>query len=106
MPPYPWILTEPGRHDPDTEEEAIKPIRGIRDVSPRLEKEEGHSPTDPPIELPHQEGHASNVDKWATSPETVQGRRRRKASTLLIIMTTTSRSIFHPPPYQEITWLQ
>src|SRR5258707_9010478 len=106
MPPYPWTLTEPGRHDQDTEEEAIKPTRGIRDVSPHLEKEEGHSPTDPPIEVLHQEGHASSVDKWATLPETVQGRRRRKASILSIITTTTSRSIFHPPLYQETTWPQ
>src|SRR5258708_31559185 len=103
MPPYQWTSIGPGQHDKDIKEEAIKPTRGIRDVSPHSEKEEGHNPTDPPIEIPHQGEHALNVGKWATLPETVQGRKRRKASTLSTTMITTSRSTFHPPPCHETT---
>src|SRR5258708_17589479 len=103
MPPYQWTLTGLGRHDKDIEGEAIKPIKGIRDMSLRSEKEEGHSPIDPLIEILHQEEHALNADKWATLPGIVQGRKRKKASTSSTITITMSRSTFHPPPCHETT---
>src|SRR5258708_24955659 len=101
MPPCQWTSTEPERHDKDIEEGAIKPTRAIKDVSLHSEKEEGHSPTDPPTKIPHQGEHVSNADKWATLPETVQGRKRRRASTSSTTMTTMSQSTSHRPLYCE-----
>src|SRR5258708_39946786 len=102
-PPYQWTSIETERHDKDIGEEAIKPTKDIKDVSPHSEKEEDHKPTNPPTEIPHQEEHASSADKWDTLPEIAQGGRRRKASISSTTMITTSRSIFHQPPYRETT---
>src|SRR5258708_39579681 len=101
MPPCQWTSTGPGRHDKDIEEGAIKPTKAIKDVSLHSEKEEDHSLTDPPTEIPRQEEHVSNADKWVTLPETVQGRKRRKASTSSTTMITMSRSTFHQPLCHE-----
>src|SRR5258707_14558768 len=103
-PLYQWTSVEPGPHNKDTEEEAIKPTKGIRDVSPHLEKEEDRNLIDPLTEIPHQEEHASSVGKWGTLPETAPGGRRRKASTSSTITNTTNRSTSHRPPCREIVW--
>src|SRR5258707_1277283 len=105
MPPSQWTLIEPGRHDRDTEEGATRPTKDTRDVSLHLENEEVHKPIDPPTETLHREGHASNVDKWATSLETARGGRNRKESTLSTTMTK-SRSISRLLLYHETMWLQ
>src|SRR5713226_9281444 len=104
MPPYQWTSTEPERHDKDTKEGATRPIKATKDASPHLEKEEAHNPTDPPTETLHPEGHVSNVDRWAISPETAQGGRSRKRSTSSTT-TTMNRSTSHLLPCHETMWL-
>src|SRR5216684_3070738 len=103
MPLYQWTLIGPEQRGKDTEEGATKAIKGTRDASLHLENEEAHNPTDPPTETLHHEGHASNVDRWATSQETALGRRNRRESTLSTT-TTTSQSTSRPPPYPETMW--
>src|SRR5258707_2431719 len=103
MPLYRWTLIEPERHDKDTEGEAIKPTRGIKDASPHLEKEEDRNHTDLLTETPHQEEHASSVGRWGTMPEIAQGSRRRRALTSSTMMTVTNQSTSHRPPYQGKT---
>src|SRR5258708_8737675 len=103
MPPGQWTSTGPGQHDKDIEEGAIKPTKAIKDVSLHSEKEGGHNLIGPPTEIPHQEEHVLNADKWVTLPETVQGRKRKKASTSLTTVITISRSTFHRPLCHETT---
>src|SRR5258708_37422972 len=103
MPPSQWTLIEPGRHDRDTEEGATRPTKDTRAGLPHLENEEAHNPIDPPTETLHQEGHASNVDKWATSLETARGGRNRKESPLSPTLMK-SRQISNPLLYHEPMW--
>src|SRR5258707_14884159 len=103
MHPYQWILIEPERQDKDIEEGVIKPIKGTKDASLHSENEEVRNHIVLLTGALRQEEHASNADKWVTSPETAQGGRSRKKSTLST-MTTTSRSTSQPPPYHETMW--
>src|SRR5713226_5018233 len=103
MPWYQWILIETGCRDRGIEGEAIKPTKDTRDASPHLGNQEVHNPIDLPTEIPHQEEHASNVDKWATTPEIAQGRRSKKGSTLSTTMIT-SRFRSSPLLCHEIMW--
>src|SRR5260370_5188397 len=103
MPPDQWASKEPGRDDKDIGEGGIKPTKDTKDASPHSEKEEDHNPTDPPTEIPRQEEHVSNADKWDISPEIAQRGRRRKASISSTTMITINQSTFHQPPYQATT---
>src|SRR5258708_34525017 len=105
MPPYQWTSIETECHDKGIEEEAIKPTRGTKDASPHLENQEVHNPIDLPTKTPHQEEHASNVDKWATMPEIAQERRSKKGSTSST-MTMTSQFRSRPLLCHEIKWPQ
>src|SRR5258708_35673076 len=89
MPPYQWTSIETGCRDKGTEEEAIKPTKDTKGVSPHSENQEAHNLIDPPIETLHQEGHASSVDKWVTTLETVQGRRNKNESISSTMMITS-----------------
>src|SRR5258707_8261615 len=89
MPPYQWISIETECRDKGIEGEAIKPTRDTKDVSPHLGNQEAHNLIDPPIETLHQEAHASNVDRWATTQETARGRRSKKG---LTSSTTTMKN--------------
>src|SRR5258708_26232441 len=89
MAPYQWTSIETGCRDKGIEEEAIKPTKDNRDASLHLENQEVHNPIDLPTEIPHQEGHASNVDKWATMPEIAQERRSKRGSTSSTTMITS-----------------
>src|SRR5258707_11573921 len=100
MPLYQWILIGPGRRDKGTKEEAIRPTKDTRDTSLHLGSEEAHNPIDPRTETSHHEGRVSNVDRWATSPETAQEGTSRRRSTLSTMMTV-SRSTSHLLPYHE-----
>src|SRR5713226_6952920 len=104
MPLYQWTSIEPGRHDKDTEEEAIKPTKGIKDAWPRLEREGDRNLTNLPTEAMRREERVSSVDKWGTSPGTVQGGRRKKVSISSTTTTMTSRSTSHRPLSRETTW--
>src|SRR5216684_2927558 len=106
MPRYPWTSIEPGQHDKDIEGGATRATKGTKDVSPRLENEEAHNPTDPLTETLHHEEHALNADRWVISPGTVQRRGRKKASTSSTTMSMTSQSIFRLPLLHETAWLQ
>src|SRR5258708_25021655 len=101
MPLYQWTSIELGQCDKDIEEGAIKPTKGIKDVLPRSEKEEGRNHTDPRTEVPHREEHVLNADKWGTMLETAQEGRKRKALISSTTTSTTSRLTSHRPPYQE-----
>src|SRR5258708_24947644 len=103
MLPYRWTSIEPERHDKDTEGGAIRDTKDTRGASLHLEKEGAHKPIDPPTGTLHQEGHVSNADKWATSPETAQGGRSRRTSTSSTTMTT-SQSAFRLFPCHETAW--
>src|SRR5258708_37890089 len=103
MPLCQWTSIGPEQHSKDTEEGATKAIKDTRDALLRSENEEARNPIDPLTETLHHEGHASNVDRWATSPETALGRRSKRESTLST-MTTMSRSISRLPPYPETMW--
>src|SRR5713226_9087845 len=103
MPPYQWISIEPERPDKGIKEGATRPTRDTRDTSLHLGNEGAHNLIDPPSKILRQEGHVSNVDKWATSPETAQGGRNRRKSILSTTMTT-SRLTSQPPPCCEIMW--
>src|SRR5258707_7851455 len=105
MPPYQWISIEPERHDKGTEEGATKPTKDTRDASLHLGNEEAHNSIGPPTKTLHHEGHVSNVDKWAISPETAQGGRNRRKSTLSTTMIM-SRLTSHLLPYHETMWLR
>src|SRR5258708_3646330 len=83
---YPWISIEPKWHDRDTVEGGTRDIKGTKDVSLPSENEEAHRTTDPLTEIPHREGHALNVDKWATLPETAREEESKRTSTSLITM--------------------
>src|SRR5258708_37898107 len=100
MPPYQWTSTEPGPNNRDTREEDTK---GIKGASWRLENGEGCKFTSLLIDAPHQEEHASNVDRWATLPETAQGRKSKRTSISSTTMTR-NQSAFHLPLYQGIMW--
>src|SRR5258708_10320935 len=105
MPPYQWTSIETGCHDKGIEEGAIKPTKDTRDASPHLENQEVHNPIDLPTEIPHQEGHASNVDKWATTPEIAQETRSKRgsnSSTMTMTRQFKSRLLL----CHEITWPQ
>src|SRR5260370_34577991 len=104
MPQYPWISIEIGCRDKGTEEEATRPTKNTKDTSLHSENQEVHNPIGP-TEIPHQEGHASNVDKWVTTPEIAQRRRSRKGSTSLTTMMT-NRSPSSLLPYHETMWPQ
>src|SRR5713226_2548600 len=97
MPPYQWTLIEPERRDKGIEEGATKPTKDTRDVLLHLGNEEVHNLINPPTKTLRQEGHVSNVGRWATSPETAQGRRNRRESTLSTTMTA-SQLTSQPPP--------
>src|SRR5258708_38106251 len=105
MPPYQWTLIKPERHDKDTKEESTKDTKGTKDASLHSENEGAHKTIDLLTRTPHQEGHVSNVDRWATLPETAQGRKGRRASTSLTIMTR-NRSISHLSPCHGTAWPQ
>src|SRR5258708_24897818 len=89
MPPYRWISIRIECRDRGIEGEATKPTRDTKDASPHLGNQEAHNPINPPIEIPHQGGHASNVGKWVTTRETARGGRNKKELTL---STTTMES--------------
>src|SRR5258707_13927072 len=103
MPPYQWISIEIGCCDRGIEGEAIKPTRDTKDALPHLGNQGGRSPIDPPIEILHQEEHASNVDKWATMRGIAQGRRSKKGLTSST-MTMKSRLTSRLLPYHETMW--
>src|SRR5229473_4833956 len=103
MPLCQWTSTGPEQHGKGTKEGATKAIKGTRDASLCSETEEARNPIDPPTETLHHEERASNVDRWATSPETAPGRRSKRESTLSTMMTT-SRSTSRPPPYPKTMW--
>src|SRR5216684_2821098 len=105
MPPYQWTSIETGCHDKGIKGGAIKPTKDTRDVSPHLENQEARNPIDLLTEISHQEGHASNVDKWATTPETAQERRSKKRSTSSTTMIT-SRFKSNPLLCHETVWPQ
>src|SRR5229473_5931034 len=105
MPQCQWTSIGPEQHGKDTEEGATKAIKDTRDASLRSENEEARNPIGPPTETLHHEGRASNVGRWATSPETALGRRSKRESTLSTT-TTTSQSTSRPPPYPETMWPQ
>src|SRR5712692_6636126 len=105
MPPFQWILTEPERHDKGTEEEAIRPTKDTKGMSPHLESRGGHNFIDPRTETLLQEVHASNADRWVISLETARGRRSRKGSTLSTTRTK-SRLTSRPLLCHETMWLQ
>src|SRR5260221_13935645 len=105
MPPCQWTSIETECRDKGIEEGAIKPTKDTKDALPHLESQEVHNPIDLPTETPHQEEHASNADKWATTPEIVQERRSKKGSTS---STMTMKSQFKSCPLlcHEIMWHQ
>src|SRR5258708_37023778 len=103
MHPYRWTSIELEWRDKGTEEGATRPTKDTRDALLHSGNEEAHNPSDPPTETLQQEGHVSNVGRWATSPETAQGGRNRKKSTSSTTMTA-SRSISRLPPCHETTW--
>src|SRR5258708_38353676 len=105
MPQHQWTSIETGRRDKEIEEGAIKPTKDTKDTPPHLGNQEVHNPINPPTEIPHHEGHASNVDKWATTPEIAQERRSKRGLTSL---TTTMTSKFKSRLLlcHEIMWPQ
>src|SRR5229473_912298 len=103
MPPYQWISTGPEPHDKGIEEEVTKPTKGTKDESPHSGKEEDRNLIDPLTEIPHQEGHVSNADKWDTLPETALGGKRKRALTSSTIVKATNPPTSHRLPCQGIT---
>src|SRR5260370_18464317 len=103
MPPYRWISIRIECRDRGIEGEVIRPTRDTKDVSLHLGNQEAHNLIDPPIETPHQEGHASNVDRWATTRETARGERNKKELPSLT-PPTQNQLASHLLLYHETTW--
>src|SRR5258708_4350597 len=100
---YQWTSTEPEQHNKDTGEEDTKGTKDTRDASQCSENQEGHKSIGHLTNTPHQEGHALNVDRWATLPGTAQRKGNRKIS-ISLTTTTRNQSGSHLSLYQGITW--
>ena|SRR5216684_930960 len=102
--PYPWISIEPEQHAKDIEEGDIKGIESTEGALLCWKNQVAHETTDLLTKPPRQEEHASNVDKWATSPETAQGKRSQQ----ILISSIMKKTIILLPNLfsrnQETRW--